>query len=108
MYAIRSYYEASELAEILRSLVEQSDFDLPEPLTASFGVAEYRRDERREDFIARVDQQLYLAKQQGALCLPAKSDGGNFRRVNVKAQIGSVDHDGSTCSTKVTRLISAT
>ncbi len=57
--------EASELAEILRSLVEQSDFDLPEPLTASFGVAEYRRDERREDFIARVDQQLYLAKQQG-------------------------------------------
>ncbi len=57
--------EASELAETLRSLVERSAFDLPDKLTASFGVAEYHPGESRETFIARVDQHLYLAKQQG-------------------------------------------
>ncbi len=57
--------EAAELAEVLRSRVEQHDFGLAAPLTASFGVAEYDANESRESFTARVDQQLYLAKQQG-------------------------------------------
>jgi diguanylate cyclase (GGDEF)-like protein len=57
--------EASSLAEILRALVERCTFDLPNTLTASFGVAEYQPSESRETFVARIDHQLYLAKQQG-------------------------------------------
>jgi len=56
---------AVDLAESLRKLIATTSFELPFPITASFGVAEYKRDEQLESIVARVDQQLYIAKQAG-------------------------------------------
>ena len=56
---------AVELAETLRNDIEGKEFGIAERVTASFGVAEYRSGERREQLIERVDRGLYEAKRLG-------------------------------------------
>lgn len=58
-----SYDEALKLAERIRVAVENSDFT-PE-YTCSIGVSTFRKDERFEAVIQRVDKQLYEAKNTG-------------------------------------------
>ncbi|MET0051177.1 MAG: sensor domain-containing diguanylate cyclase [Candidatus Thiodiazotropha sp.] len=56
---------ATELAQRLRELIETSTFDAESPMTASFGVSEFRLGETLENLMMRADQHLYLAKQAG-------------------------------------------
>lgn len=70
-----SILDAEEKAELLRSSIEQL---LPEGIsvTASFGIAELDPDgETFEHLLARADQAVYLAKEQGRNCVvQAKSE----------------------------------
>lgn len=53
-------------AEKLRTTIENHSFEPIGSMTASFGVAEYRKDTTSiKDLIAHADQALYLAKKQG-------------------------------------------
>ncbi|MDR8525736.1 sensor domain-containing diguanylate cyclase [Shewanella fidelis] len=60
--------QAAELAEKLRSSVAQRELSVNGgqiKVTISTGVAEYRRSEKSEELINRVDIALYHAKEQG-------------------------------------------
>ena len=58
--------EASALAERLRERFEQMPVTFrPEPVTGSFGVAEWRLGESPGDLVGRADQALYEAKRTG-------------------------------------------
>jgi len=54
--------EAAVLAEKLRVLISNYDFELGKQVTASFGVAQYRENEDRREFFERVDIAMYRAK----------------------------------------------
>ena len=56
---------ARVLAERLRSLLAQYDFEAVGPVTASFGVAMYRDGESVSELIRRGDETLYKAKHAG-------------------------------------------
>jgi diguanylate cyclase (GGDEF)-like protein len=56
---------ALTVAEKLRARIEATDFELPVGVTASFGVAGYRRHESLDSVIARADESLYRAKESG-------------------------------------------
>ncbi|HEY4708202.1 MAG TPA: GGDEF domain-containing protein, partial [Thermodesulfobacteriota bacterium] len=54
--------DACLLAERLRRVIAENDFDQIESITASFGVAEYDEGETKDDFILRADRAMYMAK----------------------------------------------
>lgn len=56
---------ASELAEILREVVEQYDFGDKLKITISFGVTQYCSGEQPDEFTGRADTALYQAKRNG-------------------------------------------
>jgi len=62
---LTSLEEAQKLAETLRERIAQTDFGLNRPLTASFGVAEYRAGDTVETLIHRADIAMYRAKKEG-------------------------------------------
>ena len=53
------------MAEKLRSAVEQHDFGLGRPVTASFGVALRGSTESANDLLDAADANLYAAKNAG-------------------------------------------
>jgi len=57
--------QAVELAERLRSVLEQHHFDAVDKVTASFGVTTYQRGDTPETLIRRADLGLYKAKEGG-------------------------------------------
>lgn len=57
--------ETERLAQRLRKAVEQHDFGLDPPVTASFGVACYQRHDDLVSLFAKVDAALYRAKTGG-------------------------------------------
>ena len=63
-----SLSDTKDKAELLRMNIEQLT---PENIlvTASFGIAELRKDESFEQLITRADEALYLAKEQGRNCI---------------------------------------
>ncbi len=56
---------AIQVAERLRTLLENTPFEEHPPILCSFGVAEATRHETLEDAIRVVDQNLYAAKEAG-------------------------------------------
>lgn len=56
---------AQQLAESLRLTIDEYDFELDTPLTASFGIACYQAGDYRESLIERADTALYAAKEAG-------------------------------------------
>ncbi len=56
--------DAARLAELLRTRIEMHDFQLPDPVTASFGVAGYLDAQPPDALIKNADQALYQAKEQ--------------------------------------------
>ena len=61
--------EAGACASRLRAALDKATVpNLPQKLTASLGIAEYRYDETAEAFIRRADQAQYTAKQNGRDC----------------------------------------
>ena len=53
------------LAERIRSAIAEGDFSPLKQVTASFGVAECRKDETWDSFVARADAAMYRAKRGG-------------------------------------------
>jgi len=56
---------AAELAERLRNAVENNNCGEAGKITVSIGVVQYRRGETVTDFVKRVDEKMYEAKQAG-------------------------------------------
>lgn len=56
---------ARDLSENLRDMISDCRFGGAGPVTCSFGISEYGKDMTEEDFIARADAALYIAKQNG-------------------------------------------
>ncbi len=57
--------QAIVLAETLRAALRQSPFPDVGPVTASFGVAQYRPDETVDQWLKRVDDLVYQVKRGG-------------------------------------------
>jgi len=57
--------QASNLAERLRLKLSEIELDQVGTITASFGVSQYRPDDRREEILKRLDCNLYKAKETG-------------------------------------------
>ncbi|MEA3374362.1 MAG: GGDEF domain-containing protein [Campylobacterota bacterium] len=53
------------IAEKLRMKLNENDFGLNEPVTASFGVTQYKTGESLDMFVQRADNLLYTAKEEG-------------------------------------------
>ncbi|MBS3809266.1 MAG: GGDEF domain-containing protein [Desulfobacterales bacterium] len=56
---------AAVLAERLRKTIAGNKFSGPGKITASFGIAQYQKGDRRDSLIDRADRYMYLAKQKG-------------------------------------------
>jgi diguanylate cyclase (GGDEF)-like protein len=56
---------AIDVAEKLRHVIENRDFEIIGSLTCSFGAVEYRKNEGEHAVIKRVDDMLYKAKSNG-------------------------------------------
>ena len=56
---------ATELAEELRSVIENNSFGLKSSVTSSFGVSQYKPNEDAKELFRRVDELLYKAKDSG-------------------------------------------
>jgi len=58
-------FKATELAERMRKILEESSVSTFTKVTASFGVAEYNHPESTSSWINRVDKAMYRAKRAG-------------------------------------------
>lgn len=56
---------AQKLSEKLRALICCYQFSIPDPMTASFGVASYKKGDTLEEVIQRADEAMYRAKKTG-------------------------------------------
>jgi len=54
-----------EVAEQIRKVIENHNFEHVKKVTASFGVAEYEHKQNLEDLVKRCDKALYIAKSGG-------------------------------------------
>jgi len=61
--------KAQDLAEKLRTKLEQTAFEAIDTLTASFGISEVTNTDTLEKVIHRADRALYLAKNNGRNCV---------------------------------------
>jgi diguanylate cyclase (GGDEF)-like protein len=57
--------QAAIFANRLRKLIEEKTFSHKEPVSSSFGVAEFNLKERPQDVLKRADIALYKAKENG-------------------------------------------
>ena len=53
------------LAERIRKIIENQDFDTVRKITISFGVASFRSDDNEDSIVKRADDALYQAKRNG-------------------------------------------
>lgn len=58
-----------ELAEKLRTVIENTEFSSVVDLTASFGVQQYRPGQGMAELYSQIDSKLYDAKHQGRNCV---------------------------------------
>ena len=68
-----SLSSATKLAEKLRSIVQEYDFETPKHITCSFGVAQLHKKETETKLLKRVDELLYIAKDSGRNCVISES-----------------------------------
>lgn len=57
--------KAAQLAEKLRKVIADGAFEIDSAVTCSFGVVQFKKPERSEDFIQRADEAMYGAKHTG-------------------------------------------
>ncbi len=60
-----THYQAMQLAEKLRQLIEVQPFNIVGTQTASFGIATLKAHDTEDSLLEAADQALYQAKQQG-------------------------------------------
>lgn len=73
---------ALQLAERIRCALADSPVQLKSgevTVTASFGVAQLERGEEADDWLIRVDQALYRAKEHGRNCVMAQGIESNCK-----------------------------
>jgi len=61
--------KAVELAERLKKIISEHNFDQIGKIMCSFGVTSYREGDNIETIMQRVDKLLYAAKQRGKNCI---------------------------------------
>ena len=61
--------ETRHVVEKLREKIEKHRFDYVNNITCSFGIAEYKTNEQRNEIIKRADRALSRAKQKGKNCI---------------------------------------
>ncbi|WP_229855253.1 GGDEF domain-containing protein [Candidatus Sulfurimonas marisnigri] len=61
--------QGAELAEKIRTKVEESEFSSIGKITCSFGVSEFKADDISKEAIKRADIALYKAKGSGKNCV---------------------------------------
>lgn len=54
-----------EITENLRKVIEDTDFGVVKNLTSSFGVTEFKEEDKLDTMIKRADEALYVAKDTG-------------------------------------------
>ncbi len=54
-----------KIAETLRKKIEEADFNLESKITCSIGVSIYKENEKFQTLLKRVDEALYIAKENG-------------------------------------------
>ena len=57
--------KAYQVAEKLRKVIEEYDFEKVGKITCSFGVVSYKKDKDINTLIKRVDNLLYISKENG-------------------------------------------
>lgn len=62
---------AKNAADRIRIKVEAYNFEQVKSITCSFGVTEFRNEDKNDTFTKRVDDALYTAKHQGRNCVVA-------------------------------------
>lgn len=62
---------AKNVADRIRKEIEAYDFEKVRNITCSFGVTEFRDEDKDDTFTKRVDEALYTAKNQGRNCVVA-------------------------------------
>jgi len=62
------------MAEKIRSLIAQVDFEEVSHITASLGLSLFEHGESSRDTIKRADDALYIAKEQGRNCVVVHED----------------------------------
>lgn len=60
-----SIEEALNVANKLKISIENHDFGFNKKITASFGVTNYKNDQKIDDILSRADKALYLSKNYG-------------------------------------------
>ncbi len=60
-----SLKETGLVAEKLRKLIEEADFSPAKQITASFGVAEWKKGDSQESLVSKADYAMYLSKHKG-------------------------------------------
>jgi len=60
---------ARQLAENLRAAIEDTGFPIVGSITASFGVSGFQANDQANDIVARADEALYAAKNNGRNCV---------------------------------------
>lgn len=75
--------KASEIAEKIRQKIEDSHISAQTVVTASFGVAEFRKEESPSNWIDRADKALYRAKAEGKNRVFLDFKKSNDRRLSV-------------------------
>ena len=69
---------ALEVAEKLRVNIEELFIDVVGHISASFGVASVKSDDKLEDIVDRADKALYLAKDSGRNCVKSEKEIKNI------------------------------
>ena len=57
--------DAKQVAEKLRKIIEKENFNIPQKITCSFGIAEHKENQDIESTIKKADELLYKAKNGG-------------------------------------------
>ena len=62
------------IAQKLRTNIENMNIDTVGKITASFGISEVQTGDTMEDSVSRADKALYLAKKSGRNCIKTQKD----------------------------------
>jgi len=60
---------AKELAESIRSIIEEFHFENIDKVTCSFGISEFSKGKTKEDIILEANQALFFSKDSGRNCV---------------------------------------
>jgi len=57
--------EAFKIANNLRDLISQSNFNIKKTITSSFGITQYKKNDTKKEIVKRADEAMYYVKNNG-------------------------------------------